>query len=635
MAEQSTNSVFDRLRRSKYGYVASGWAALIANLEKPDNRRIAEIIKNDRDFFAHNEAVQSAKDIGKLRRAIKAAIGRAGAIAYMEESKRRENGMDTAECRPNQQSWSWHDFTSRLIDVGLETPKGERGMWILNCGKLKKGEKVKLPGTRDEYEVLAIQGGEAKITGPLGRISAESEILVWRPGSQYAEKVIGPEAETKPAVKPNRNMQVVGETGVRTISHEELEAIKAKKETATRKGEPEMVKPSQSQSKAAAAAKLVKKSRPQPSVEPVPEQESANRWQKNDGEVQFRFGMPVRRGKMSGKVIRAHGSKLRVRLDNDEGTAEWNADDEAIFWKDPIAVKDEEEETPQEAPKPEKKKTKPVPVPEPFDADFEDEDEDEDDEIDPDDLPDDDDDLLVASNEEEEEQEDEDEEEDEDDDPDDEDDEDDSANTDAEDDPDDGGEGDVEGDMDREFIYNGKDLEGLTEVDYQRIQRLKANGVLDGTFLVADNGRVMYSFEAVDRIKNAPRNKPGRPPGGGKKQQKAALPVASRSSSVVPKAAEKPQPRPRPEPAQQEINIEISPVKPSERQMDYDKGTKEKPDQSAVAYVTKSSKGIRTAADIFGDTINELAVQIAQRQKEIGELQQAMEALEGLARRNR
>lgn len=645
------DSVFDRLRRSKYGYVATGWTTFIDNLAK--NPDIAEVIKNDRDFFAHNEAVQSAKDVGKLRRAIKAAIGRAGAIAYMEQRRKAEESGEYPKC-PDQE-WRWQDFTSRAIDAGLSIPKGERHMWVLNCGTLKKGERIKLPGTKQEYEVLSVDSGGAKISG-LGYISAQTEALVWRPGAGFAEQ--------RTEAPPKREMIVTGESGVRTISSEELEAMKAKKqvaetrdrkaETADRKGkgETEMVKPTRaasSKKRTTAAQTTAKNTRPAADPEPEPDE---NPWYQNDGQTPLRFGTPVRRGKMLGKVIRADGSKIRVRLANDEGTVEWKAEDKSIYWQDPIKVRDEEEKA-EPVPTTEKEKakarTKPAAEPEPEEEEDdeeeeiedpdEDEDEDddldeeeEDDEIDPDDLPDDDDDLLADNevdeldengegpgpfgqalgyNEDEEEEDDEDPEE-----------------------VDDGGDGDVAGDDKREYIYSGKDLEELAGVEYQRIQRLKANGVLDGTFLVADNGRVMYSFEAVEIVKNAPRNKPGRPPGGGKKRVDKH--VGGQGRYLTPKPESKPASS-KPDPRQQTISeiAKGTAVAAEKREQRADKATKEHTNQSTVTFVTKSTSGIRTAADIFAETIDELAVQIARREQELAELKKAMEALEGLAKRNR
>lgn len=687
------SAVFDRLRRSKWAYVASGWSAFLDNMAK--NPDIAEVIKNDRDFFAHNEAVQRAKDVGKLRRAIKAAIGRAGVIAYMEQTKndlRREKTDDKTE-----QQWSWQDFTSKVIDAGLQIPKEERHMWILNCTSLKKGEKIKLPGTKEEYEVLAVQSGEAKIAGPpnglLGnRISSSSEVLVWRPGSQFAERVIEPSADRS----ASRNMQVVGETGVRTISHEELQVIKAKKENDSTKGETEMVK-SRTSVTAALKREIEKINKASRKVDPEPETETENRWRKNDGDVPFRFGMPVRRGKMVGKVIRTHGSKMRVRLDNDEGAVDWSTEDETIYWKDPIQVQDEDEpeetepvrkpavrkekEKEQREQEKPKSKGKPTPEPEPFDEgedeeeeeeieieededegdgeDDGDEDEDDeegedddDDEIDPDDLPDDDADLLMTVYEDEDGNEIEqpvsrDDDEDEDDSVDEDEGEDDS------DDPDDGGEGEVEGDDDKEYTYNGNDIAELAGVDYQRVQRLKAQGVLDGTWLPAPNGRIMYTFDAVDLVKNAPRNKPGRPPGGGKKRdtvpptppapaggKKPGRPAAAPPATIAKR--EEPlvvtSKRKEPDPVQQTIaevarlNVTTPtvPTAPTSKSAE--------PENIGVvrrAAESEKSSSNWTVADIFLDTINELACRIEQRQEELVELQRAKEVLEGLARRNR
>jgi hypothetical protein len=589
----SSSSVFDRLRRSKYGYVATGWARFIDNLSRPENAEIAEIIKNDQDFFARSEAVYAAKDIGKLRRAIKSAIGRAGAVAYMEKGKIERDGIHKPE-------WDWRDFTSKLIDTGLSIPKEERHMWVLNCNNnsLKKGEKIKLPGTKEEYEVLEVKFGEAKITGPLGRISAKSEVLVWRPGSQFSEKV-SDRPDAGPALKVDAET-----SSTRTRTNQKVESSSQKG-----RGEQDMAN-----KKAATSA-----------------------WQQNDGEVDFGFGMLVRRGKLTGKVIRAHGNKLRVRLDDEGGTVEWNADDESIYWRDAAAAgsaddggkkgqavsgkatggkpaattarkpaKDESEEEEDDEEEEIEEEEEPA----------EQEEDDEDDEIDPDDLPDSDDDLLDDEDESQEDEEDEQDEE-EDDDP-----EEDQEEEEQEEQP--------AGEQQSEFIYTGNDIAELAGTDYQRVQKLKSQGVLDGTFVQTSNGRIMYSFDAVELVKNAPKNKPGRPPGGGKKKTAAATATPRTAPATAPEKADKPRP------GAPLFTPLVRPSQPSE------KGTRQtateapspRPASPAASPVSTPSKSTAVPKPkplySFADTIGQLEAEIERRENELDRLREALQTLKTL-----
>lgn len=85
-----------------------------------------------------------------------------------------------------------------------------------------------------------------------------------------------------------------------------------------------------------------------------------------------------------------------------------------------------------------------------------------------------------------------------------------------------------------DFPLSGTELAEEAGTDYQRVQRLKAKGVLDGLWTTASNGRIFFKEEAIQIVKDSPRGLPGRPPGAKQKMN-----FAERAQALKAKAEER------------------------------------------------------------------------------------------------